>query len=638
MKTPRILVLSLFVSLVLALTGCGGPSAEPAPSEPIATPPSGGETPAEPPSDASPWASTTREQLVALVREQAATRIREAQPELDLAQLATWVGDPSAAPALADRTSEQLINLAIAEAAAGETARAQGLVRLVRAQARNRNNAYVGTTLLAELARRSAEGDATPAVRAVFEELPRNRFGGATVIFQLFQDERQIDARVEQVHQQLLSLDTAVSALFYDGVLRTIVAHRDTFLGAIEAVRAVHASQPEATPYAFSTVDLTRARDAQPVTVAVWDTGVAGDLFESQLFTNEREPLDGQDDDGNGLVDDRHGVISDPTEGQTGLTFEPGQAVLQEYTPFLRGIMDLRAGMASTEAAQRVLTLMRSAQNAEALERLETNLDAVGEWAHGTHVAGIMLAGVPQARVAVFRSAWAGEARLYHHRGPSDEELAAEMANVEEIARFIRAHGVRVVNASLGFSRDYVEGALRHESERYPTDEAVRERAAQIHAARAAAWRRVFELCPETIFVVAAGNSSRDVVEYEDVPASFDLPNVLVVGAVDRFGNWATFTNSNPERVRVFDHGVEVDSLIPNGERVPLSGTSMASPNVANLATKMIALDPTLTPQRAITIIEETGEPIAAPFGGRIAHEQRAIERVRRERPRGARR
>src|SRR5690606_6996619 len=198
-----------------------------------------------------------------------------------------------------------------------------------------------------------------------------------------------------------------------------------------------------------------------------------------------------------------------------------------------------RAGMASTEPAQRVLALMRGAQDPAALDHLERNLDAVSEWAHGTHVAGIMLAGVPQARVAVFRSAWAGEARLYHHRGPTDEELAAERANVEEIARFINAHGVRVVNASLGFSQDYAEAELRHESSVYTTDEQVRARAAQIQAHRTASWRHVFEQCPNTLFVVAAGNSSRDIVEYGDVPSSIDLPNVLVVGAVDRYGEWA---------------------------------------------------------------------------------------------------
>ena len=131
---------------------------------------------------------------------------------------------------------------------------------------------------------------------------------------------------------------------------------------------------------------------------------------------------------------------------------------------------------------------------------------------------------------------------------------------------------------------------------------------------------------------MAAGNSNQDIVEYEDVPSSIDAPNVLPVGAVDRFGDWATFTNSNPERVRIFDLGVEVDSLIPSGAHVPLSGTSMASPNVANLAAKLFAVDPALTPARAIAAIVDTGEPIAAPFNGRIAHEQRAIDRVRQAR------
>jgi subtilisin family serine protease len=36
-----------------------------------------------------------------------------------------------------------------------------------------------------------------------------------------------------------------------------------------------------------------------------------------------------------------------------------------------------------------------------------------------------------------------------------------------------------------------------------------------------------------------------------------------------------------------------------------LSGTSMASPNVANLAAKLFALDPSLTPSRAIELIKQ---------------------------------
>ncbi|HEY8431965.1 MAG TPA: hypothetical protein VIL20_26490, partial [Sandaracinaceae bacterium] len=384
MSTARTLTIVTITSLASFLA-CAGPPSAPAPG-PAAQAEPGGE--AEP-AASSPWASLTRQELVALVREQAAARIREVQPELDVARLAEYAADPSTAPELSDRACEQIVNLAIAEAAADEPTRASALVRLVRARARNRNNAYAGTTILAELARRTARGDAREAVRAVLAELPRNRFGASTVVFQLFQNVGQIDARVQQLHQQLLSLDTAVAALYYDALLRPVVEHRQTFLDAIAQIREQHASQPEPRPYAFSTVDLTRARDAQPVVVAVWDTGVAPGLFESQLFTNPNEQPNGQDDDGNGLVDDVHGVVSDPTEGQTGLTFEPGEAILREYSPFLRGIMDLRAGMASTEAAQRVLALMGQAQDAEALDALERNLDAVGEWAHGTHVAGI---------------------------------------------------------------------------------------------------------------------------------------------------------------------------------------------------------------------------------------------------------
>ena len=166
-----------------------------------------------------------------------------------------------------------------------------------------------------------------------------------------------------------------------------------------------------------------------------------------------------------------------------------------------------------------------------------------------------------------------------------------------------------VVNASLGFSVEYLEDELRHERDRYHSDDEVRARARAVHARRKENWRRVFELCPRTLFVVAAGNSNQDVLEYDEIPASIEASNLLVVGAVDRSGNWATFTNSNPERVRIFDHGVEVDSLIPSGEHVPLSGTSMASPGVACLAGKLFALDANLTPARAITAIVETGDP-----------------------------
>ena len=47
--------------------------------------------------------------------------------------------------------------------------------------------------------------------------------------------------------------------------------------------------------------------------------------------------------------------------------------------------------------------------------------------------------------------------------------------------------------------------------------------------------------------------------------AASRVAHVLAVGAVDRYGQWALFTNSNPERVRVF-----AGELLPDGEVIPV--------------------------------------------------------------------
>jgi hypothetical protein len=587
------------------------------------------------PPTASPWDALTRDDLCRIVTEGTAVRIREAQPDFDVAQLAQYIATPANAPEIAGRTADQLTDLAVVAMVQGRNDDAEGIIRLVRLRARNRNLAFVGTTMLSEIGRRKA-GDSAEAqgaaMDAVFRALPRARFGASTVVFQLFQAQAQLEARVAQIHHSIVSQDTARGALWFGHVMPDIVRNRERFLASIERIRTANNAQPEPPNYAFGTVDLANARDARPVNVGVWDLGTNPELFRQQMYTNPLEQPNGRDDDNNGLVDDISGVVSDANAPNTALLFDPGADVLREYGPFLRGVMDLRAGMASTPAAQRVLELQRSVTDADRLDALDRNLDAIGEWSHGTHVAGIVLSGNPMARLSVFRSVWAGEGRIYHQRGPTDAELDAERANMEAVATYINGNNVRVVNASLGFSVEYLEAELRHERDRYHNDDEVRARAREVQARRKANWRMVFERCPNTLFVVAAGNSNQDIMEYDEIPGSIEVANVLAIGAVDRWGAWAPFTNSNPERVRVFDHGVEVDSVIPSGEHVPLSGTSMASPGVACLAGKLFALDSALTPQRAMQIITETGDPIAAPFTGRIANETRAVARVRRER------
>ena len=113
---------------------------------------------------------------------------------------------------------------------------------------------------------------------------------------------------------------------------------------------------------------------------------------------------------------------------------------------------------------------------------------------------------------------------------------------------------------------------------------------------------------PEILFICAAGNANANSGFNETAPAAFTLPNLLVVGAVDQAGDEASFT-SYGDTVKVYASGYQVESTVPGGARISFSGTSMASPNVVNLAAKLLALDPALTPAQVIKLIVKGASP-----------------------------
>jgi hypothetical protein len=113
---------------------------------------------------------------------------------------------------------------------------------------------------------------------------------------------------------------------------------------------------------------------------------------------------------------------------------------------------------------------------------------------------------------------------------------------------------------------------------------------------------------PDILFICSAGNADSNSGFNEMIPSSFKLPNVLAVGAVDQAGDEASFT-SYGDTVLVDANGYQVESVLPGGAKVRFSGTSMASPNVVNLAAKLIALDPKLTPAQTIHLIVAGATP-----------------------------
>jgi subtilisin family serine protease len=109
------------------------------------------------------------------------------------------------------------------------------------------------------------------------------------------------------------------------------------------------------------------------------------------------------------------------------------------------------------------------------------------------------------------------------------------------------------------------------------------------------------------------------------IPASFDLPNVLTVGAVDAGGAAADFTNFG-KTVTLYANGVDVESFVPGGEHIKLSGTSMAAPQVTNLAAKLFALRPKLKVSQVIQLIQDGADSSGSDNRLKLINPKRTVE------------
>jgi serine protease len=101
------------------------------------------------------------------------------------------------------------------------------------------------------------------------------------------------------------------------------------------------------------------------------------------------------------------------------------------------------------------------------------------------------------------------------------------------------------------------------------------------------------------LFVAAAGNSNQNIDTLPSYPASYDLPNVIAVAAIDATGNRASFSSYGATRVHIAAPGVNILSTVPTARGAAsyayYSGTSMATPHVTGAAAMFASLNPTAT-------------------------------------------
>ncbi|MDG3006756.1 S8 family peptidase [Paludisphaera mucosa] len=206
------------------------------------------------------------------------------------------------------------------------------------------------------------------------------------------------------------------------------------------------------------------------------------------------------------------------------------------------------------------------------------------DFGHGTHVAGILGASANdgQGIVGVDWNAKLMILKTLDAQGGGDPDDAADAV------RFAADHGARVINAS------------------WATDEYSQDLYDAIAYADAKG----------VVVVTAAGNDASNLDVRPLFPATFDLPNILVVAAVDPSGGLASFSNYGASAVDVAAPGVDVYSTYTSKAKyTTLSGTSMSVPYVTGVVSLLAGLHPDWSAEQLVDRVKSTVRPLASLAG-----------------------
>jgi hypothetical protein len=360
-------------------------------------------------------------------------------------------------------------------------------------------------------------------------------------------------------------------------------------------------------------ISLTGQEGGSPVVVATWGFGVDASALGAGAWTNPGEQANGIDDDGDGFVDNIHGLAWDQ---------------MWNVSPdLLMSLIDVRcepqlvhqmAGgnfdeFADLHTTPRRIVMQRYMQRLQIPQRqtLQRDMNIMMLRAQGTHAASVILAGNPYAKVQSVRLGYED----FRRPGsvPSIEASERGAQAIRAAAAAARKAGVRVVHIGWQLSLNDIVAML--EQHGVGDDERDRLRiGSPIFRPIRLAMEEVIRNYPEILFVGGVDSTRQYESNVNDaVPTQFLLPNFVVINNVNGNGLPNKFTSKVP-LFTLFAKGRDVQGVVPSttpgGEPSVMSGPNVASAQGANLAAKILALHPSLRPDQVVDLMKRGGHQL----------------------------
>lgn len=360
---------------------------------------------------------------------------------------------------------------------------------------------------------------------------------------------------------------------------------------------------------------------ANAATIAVIDSGLdyKHEMIVPNLWTNAGEVEDRRDNDGNGYQDDVHGWNFAEQNGNI-----IDYSYLGTFSPDCSKYFDIQGKMFLGQATEsEIAWLKEKVKDANFIKEM----GKFGNFVHGTHVAGISIRNTRNnvmgiklipTEVKPFLDGLARNKAYQADRWSLLEKafdaLAAEqMKMLTDIARFAAYHKADVANGSFGTgfnqAKMITDNAYRIIFFKKPSEEDSNRAAAMFIAAMVKHGQNFVAGAPNTLFVFAAGNDGMSNDQFGTSPANIKADNVITVGATYKNEFFAPFSNYGTKMVDIAAPGMLIHSAIPGNEYLKVSGTSQASPFVANVAAQIKEANPRLKPVEIKKILMGTVDP-----------------------------